>query len=477
MDIALIKTLLKPYESKVDFVSIRYNHQINNYINVLGGVVQPIQEHHDAGLMLCVYDKGASGYAATSNLSQEGVKDAFETALSWAKFARGHCLFDASKVKMPPANGSYHSDIKQSWDAVSINEKIDKLQSWNQQLKSSPQIVNWGASLWSVRNRQILLASNGLELEQSFEFLMPYIEVSAHKKGETITRTLNGRGFARQQGLEALQDIDDDACLNLSEEAIALLSAPNCPDKHCSLLLDPDQMILQIHESIGHPLELDRILGDERNYAGTSFVTLDMFGKYQYGSSLLNVSFDPSSSVEFASYAYDDDGCKAEKQLLIENGILKRPLGGLLSGHRSGKPYLANSRSSSWNRPQIDRMANINLEPGHSSLEDMISSIDEGVYMKTNSSWSIDDARNKFQFGCEWGQLIKSGKLAGLVKKPNYRGISASFWKNLSMVGHAQSREALGSPFCGKGEPNQLIRVGHSSPPCLFSNVNVFGGM
>jgi predicted Zn-dependent protease len=257
---------------------------------------------------------------------------------------------------------------------------------------------------------------------------------------------------------------------------LALLAAPNCPSGAMDLLLDPDQMMLQIHESIGHPIELDRILGDERNYAGTSFVTLDMFGHYRYGSELLNVTFDPSNANHFASYQYDDDGRLAERQFIIRDGILKRPLGGTTSQARAGVAGVANSRASSWNRPPIDRMANLNLEPGDQTLNGLISQVENGVYMRSNCSWSIDDSRNKFQFGCEWGQRIENGELKELVKKPNYRGISATFWRNLKAVGDRSTYGEFGSPFCGKGEPNQIIRVGHASPACLFRDVEVFGG-
>jgi len=242
------------------------------------------------------------------------------------------------------------------------------------------------------------------------------------------------------------------------------------------LLIDPDQMMLQIHESIGHPLELDRILGDERNYAGTSFVTLDMFGSYAYGSSLLNITFDPTLPGEFASYGYDDEGTKATREFLIKDGILIRPLGGAIAQARANMSGVANARSSSWNRPPIDRMANLNLEAGKSPFDEMIASVKNGLYLRSNSSWSIDDSRNKFQFGCEWGQLIENGKLSKVVRNPNYRGISRNFWHNLAMVGDASTFKVMGSPYCGKGEPNQCIRVGHATPVCLFKDIDVFGG-
>jgi predicted Zn-dependent protease len=235
-------------------------------------------------------------------------------------------------------------------------------------------------------------------------------------------------------------------------------------------------MALQIHESIGHPLELDRILGDERNYAGTSFVTEDMFGKYRFGSELLNVTFDPRVGGELASYAADDDGTPAEPVHLIRRGILERPLGGRLSQARSGLPGVANARASGWDRPPIDRMANINLEPGEDRLDDLIKKVERGVLMDTNRSWSIDDSRNKFQFGCELGRLIEDGEPKDLVRNPGYRGISSGFWRSLAGVGNLEALEVLGVPYCGKGEPNQAVYVGHASPPCLFRDVSVFGG-
>jgi predicted Zn-dependent protease len=242
------------------------------------------------------------------------------------------------------------------------------------------------------------------------------------------------------------------------------------------LLLMPSQMALQIHESIGHPLELDRILGDERNYAGTSFVTLDMFGDYHYGSTLLNVTFDPGCSGEAACYSFDDEGTPAERVHLIRNGLLERPLGGAISQARAGLAGTANARACDWDRPPIDRMANLNIEPGEGNLHELAASIERGVLMEDNRSWSIDDSRNKFQFGCELGRLIEDGEFKGVVRNPNYRGVSATFWRSLSAVGERSDFELHGVTNCGKGEPNQMIHVGHASPPCVFRKVEVFGG-
>ncbi|MDW9405055.1 TldD/PmbA family protein, partial [Pseudomonas soli] len=294
---------------------------------------------------------------------------------------------------------------------------------------------------------------------------------------DSQSRSLGRENFGQQGGFEVVERCGlVGAARRVADEALQLLLAPNTPAGQRDLLLMPDQMMLQIHESIGHPLELDRILGDERNYAGTSFVKASDFGHLQYGSKLLNVTFDPTLHEELASYSFDDDGTPASKQFLIRDGLLVRPLGGALSQLRSGLDGVANSRACGWNRAPIDRMANLNIEPGEQTLAQLIAGIEHGILMRTNRSWSIDDARNKFQFGCEWGQLIENGELKGVVKNPNYRGISADFWRNLSAVGGRSTFQVLGTPNCGKGEPNQVVRVGHASPACVFRQVDVFGG-
>lgn len=339
-------------------------------------------------------------------------------------------------------------------------------------------IVDRTASLNFIRKNEWYITSEGGETLHEFDYIIPFLSLTAAKGTAVQRRSLDSFAIAMQGGTEVLEKVgfNSESGKRLSVEANELLNAPNCPEGKMDLLLDPGQMVLQIHESIGHPLEIDRILGDERNYAGTSFVTLDMIGNFKYGSDLLNITFDPTVKGEFATYLFDDDGNKAEKQFLIEKGQLKRALGSNISQMRAEVPGVANSRASNWNRPPVDRMANLNMEPGDSSFEKMVSSVEKGVFMKTNLSWSIDDSRNKFQFGCEWGQLIENGKLTELVKNPNYRGISRNFWNNLKMVGNPDTFEMKGVPNCGKAEPNQAIFVGHASPICLFSDVDVFGG-
>jgi predicted Zn-dependent protease len=323
-----------------------------------------------------------------------------------------------------------------------------------------------------IQTRIAFFSSTGAAIDQRFDMVSLNLSATAAQGSESQTRTWSRTGQAGAEVFET--EALASQARRIASEALQLLEAPNCPSGVMDLVLMPDQMMLQIHESIGHPLELDRILGDERNYAGWSFVKAEDFGRLRYGSELMNISFDPSRAHEFASYAFDDSGNPASKQMLIEGGILKRGLGSLESQQRSGIEGVANSRSASWNRAPIDRMANINLEPGDSTLEELIGQVQKGILMHTNRSWSIDDYRNKFQFGCEYGQLIEHGRLGAVVRNPNYRGVSIDFWNRLAGVG--RDDEVHGTPYCGKGEPSQVIRVGHASPPCLFRGVEVFGG-
>jgi len=463
---------------QVDFCSLRYLEERSEKLLVRQNIADPPLSRHDVGIMLTVIDKGGLGYAATSDLSKSGLREAMTRALLWAERSRERSVINFSKVTMPQERGSYQSVLEKPWDSLSIADKLDLLHCESAQCQLNDKIVDWQTSLWFVQTEQLYLTHEGGEIKQSNQYLIPEIRVIANQGVNTQYRTFSESTYGRQGGLENLDHIGFvGKGQQLAEEALQLLAAPNCPSECMDIMLAPDQMMLQIHESIGHPLELDRILGDERNYAGTSFVTLDMFDTYQYGSPLLNVTFDPNFPEQLASYGFDDEGLPAEKTYIIRDGILKTPLGGIMSQARTGLSGVANARATSWNRPPIDRMANLNVEQGNSTLDEMIGSIERGIFMKTNLSWSIDDSRNKFQFGCEWGQLIEKGELTQVVKNPNYRGISATFWRNLKKVGNQETFEILGVPYCGKGEPNQVIRVGHASPVCIFTDVDVFGGV
>jgi predicted Zn-dependent protease len=467
-----------------DHWSVRLVTQQSEQLQVRRDAPEPPQRERDSGAMVSVVEGGALGYCATGDLSESGLRNAFARALDLARACSGRSVFDYRRVDMPRPQGSYRSPNDKPISTLSLAEKFDMLREVCASANAGGEIVDRSASLWTTHTEQLFLAPDGGRIEQAWDFVVPSIMAVASANGDTQVRTSAGQynGFCQQGGIEVLERarfLSDGP--RVAREAIELVHAANCPGGEMDVLLMPDQMMLQIHESIGHPLELDRILGDERNFAGTSFVTLDMFGHFQYGSPLLNVTYAPDVHAQFASFAFDDDGAPAQREWIIKDGLLLRPLGGTVSQARAKAlrgdiAGVSTTRACSWNRPPIDRMSNLNIEPGTSSLDEMIASIDEGVMMHTNSSWSIDDSRNKFQFGCEYGRVIRNGRLAEVVKRPNYRGISSSFWRSLAMVGNESTFEVMGTPYCGKGEPNQVIRVGHAAPACKFSKVTVFGG-
>jgi predicted Zn-dependent protease len=458
--------------SRAPFWSMRGLDETREVLAVRQDTIEPPRLAVDQGVMLTAIVDGGCGYCATTDTSLAGLQAALDRATAWAQATASSSVYRFDATDMPAPRGERVAPAAAV--TLSRSELYDLLADECRNARVEACIVERYAALELRDVEQIYLTNTGGEVRQRFTYTVPYLHAVANRDTETQIRSF---AYAQQGGLENLKRSGFLGCgSRVAHEAIELLNAPNCPSGRMDLMLMPDQMMLQIHESIGHPLELDRILGDERNYAGTSFVTPEMLGSYRYGSSLLNVTFDPTIPEEIATYAFDDEGERAAKVWLIRDGVLERPLGGRISQLRSGLPGTANSRAGAWNRPPIDRMANLNVEPGASPLHEMIGSIERGVLMRTNLSWSIDDSRNKFQFGCEWGELIEDGAVRGVVKNPNYRGVSADFWRSLRMVGNRDTFEVHGTLYCGKGEPNQVIHVGHAAPACVFGDVEVFGG-
>ena len=468
-----LKKALENINIKADWIGLREVDETTTYRVVRD--LNPESNHttSDHGIMVEVLVNGQFGYYATNNISYDAINRAANNAYKQAINASKYSVHSFTEDVRPKSTGEYHSPYKIKNQPLDL--LMDTLVESNRALKGSKKIVSAISMARLVNMNMRFLSTNGSDFSQEFMYVGPGFRAIAQDGNIVQSRSYTDQ--CMQAGMEVFEkDQVITRCENICKDAVDLLSADECPTETMDLVLHSDQMLLQIHESIGHALEVDRILGDERNYAGWSFVNLEDFGKLKYGSDIMNITFDPTIPEEFASYGFDDSGMEAKKEFIIKDGVLLRGLGGLESQERSNIEGVANFRACSWNRAPIDRMANLNLEPGTSNFDEIISSVEKGIFMKTNRSWSIDDFRNKFQFGCEYGQLIENGKLTKIVKNPNYRAVSTPFWNSLKMVGDQSSFDVYGTPYCGKGEPNQGVRVGHASPTCLFNNIEIFGG-
>nr|MBP7165361.1 TldD/PmbA family protein [Bacillota bacterium] len=278
----------------------------------------------------------------------------------------------------------------------------------------------------------------------------------------------------RQAGYESVEEMDlAGNARRVGAEAQALLSAEQCPSGTTTLILGTNQLALQIHESCGHPTELDRVYGTEASFAGTSFLTVEKLGNYRYGSNLVNLYADSRIPGGLGTFAYDDEGTPACHSYLVKNGMFVGYLMSRESAHDLGTVSNGAMRASGWDRMPIIRMTNICLEPGNDTLESLIAGTDDGVFMDGIKSWSIDDRRLNFQFGSEIGYRIRGGQLAEMVKNPTYTGITPEFWGSCDGIAGPDEWTLWGVPNCGKGEPLQIMRVGHGTSPARFRNVKV----
>lgn len=461
-----------------DWIGLRAVKETSGRRHVRDGIPQNNGKSLSQGVMVEVLANGQIGYAATNSLQVESIQAAANIAYQQAVAASQWAIHPLTTTVRPKVVGQYTSPFIKPLDALTPGEINDLLIHLCQKLQVSDKIVQTNAIAITNEVESWFVSSNGSEVYQRFLMIKTHYGVMAQDGAIVQQRSNNGfLAHCYQGGWELFPTATLwDQVEQIGEQAIELLTADECPSMNTMLVLAPDQMMLQIHESVGHPLELDRILGDERNYAGGSFVKPSDFGHLEYGSPLMNITFNPTIAGELASYQFDDTGTPATREYVIKEGILLRGLGSLESQARLGVPGVACARASSWNRPPIDRMANLNLEAGTDSFEDLIKDIEQGVYMESNLSWSIDDQRYKFQFGCEYAKLIENGQLTKTLRNPNYRSTTPDFWHRLVRIGNESTWQMYGTPHCGKGEPNQAIRVGHGSPVCVFTDVEVFGG-
>jgi len=378
---------------------------------------------------------------------------------------------------LPPARGHWRSRCEVDPFARSLDDRLELLLAADAAMRGDPRLVHTEAQSLAIRTSIAFASSEGAAITQERIESGGGIAAHAAADGELQTRSYPNAhgGSVALAGYEHLLSLDLPAhAPRVAEEAVALLSAPPCPAGRTTLVLGDEQLALQIHESIGHALELDRILLGETSYAGASWVSPGDIGTLRYGSDLLHVSADATLPSGLGSFGWDDEGVAAQRITLIDAGILQATLSDRMSAATIGATSSGAARADGFARQPIVRMTNVSIEPGEADgLDELLDGVGEGVYMETNRSWSIDDQRLHFQFGTEIGREIRNGRLGRLVRNPTYAGVTPRFWGALDAVGNAGSWRLWGLMNCGKGEPGQEAHVSHGAAPARFRDVEV----
>lgn len=474
---ALILNILDVAKLKgVDYADIRIVRRQYEEIEVKNGNVEALTSDEDFGFGIRVLFKGAWGFACSSSVTKREMETVFGRALKIARASskvRGKEIFFPSA---PPRVGEYRTPISTDPLDVAPEKKIDLLLKADEIIRRNKKVKISEAFLGSYKTVKTFASTEGSYIDQEIVECGAGIAATAIQGGEIQVRSYPNsfRGNFATKGFEWIEELTiENHAERVAEEAEQLLLAKPCPSKMTTLILDSSQLALQIHESIGHPIELDRILGTEASYAGTSFVKPEMVGHFRYGSDIVNIVADATFRGGLGTFGYDDEGIKAHRVPIISRGILVNLLTSRETAHYLGKESNGTMRADGWNRIPLIRMTNISIEPGEWTLEGMIADTEEGLFLTTNRSWSIDDKRINFQFGTEVGWEIKDGKLGDLVKNPTYTGITSQFWNSCDAVANQDHWQMWGTPNCGKGEPGQVAHVGHGAAPARFRNVQV----
>jgi len=414
------------------------------------------------------------GFFAVADLSPASVRRAGERAAETAKASVRVAGPALELAEVPSVVDHWESACREDPLSVSLSEKGDLLVEVTRvSLASGARLAQASYRIWDTD--KAFASSQGSRISQRIRECGAEISATAVGDSETQRRSYPGiRGQYGTQGWELVRSLDLPAnAARVGEEAVALLSAPPCPEATTDLILGSEQMALQIHESVGHATELDRILGWEAAFAGTSWLDLAHMGSLRFGSELMNITADATLPGALGSFGYDDEGTPARRVDIVRDGIWVGVLSGRDSAALAGIPAGGMVRADGHDRIPMVRMTNIGLLPGPHSLEQMVAETSEGILMDTNRSWSIDDRRLNFQFGCEIAWEIKDGRLGRMLRNPTYTGISPKFWGSMDMVGGPSELTYWGTPNCGKGQPMQIGHTGHPAVPCRFRGVRV----
>ncbi|MGH2787568.1 MAG: TldD/PmbA family protein [Actinomycetota bacterium] len=471
--------LARALDAAVDFgaryADVRWVSSDNESLTARGEVLESVEHADSSGFGVRVLLDGAWGYASSAGMESNDTVRIARTAVDVARASSTGVSRHVELVDEPATRGVWATPVAVDPAAVPLEDKAAVLLAATRIMQRVDKVRVARATMDFLRQHTVLISSEGTEIEQTIVHSGGGIEAIAVNGDEVQQRSYPGsfRGDLGAGGYELVEEMRlADHARQVADEAVALLTAPDCPETTTTLVIDGNQAMLQVHESVGHATELDRVLGMEASFAGTSFVGLGDMNRLQFGSEIVSINADATAPGGLGTFGYDDEGVAAQSNPIVSDGILV----GFMSSRETAQAMGASRsngamRAEGWENFPIIRMTNVNLLPGAGSLEDLLAEVDDGIYMATNKSWSIDDKRKNFQFACEVGWEIKHGRLGRMVKNPRYTGMTPTFWNSCDAVAGPEEWRMWGTANCGKGQPGQTMRVGHGTAPARFRNV------
>jgi TldD protein len=442
-------------------------------VNTKNGRVENVSDVESEGVGVRVLVDGAWGVACDRRLTSEGARDAALRAAEFARAAGGR-----GEKALAPAraqSGEYRTPVAVDPFTVSLGDKVALCLRAEEALNHDDVKVTQ-AAVRALREHKVLATSDGALIEQEVVESGGGIDAIAVGDGGYQVRSYPSAhgGSSAQAGWEYLDELGlEREAPRVGEQAAALLRAEPCPSTVTTVVIDAEQMELQVHESVGHPIELDRVYGSEAAYAGTSFLKPADLGSLRYGSEKMNITADSTTPRGLGTFAFDDEGVAARREPIVVEGVLRNFLTSREYAERIGAGQGGSMRAEGWNRMPLIRMTNLHLDPGEGSFDDLLADVEDGIYLETNKSWSIDDKRLNFQFGTQIAWEIKNGKLGRMLRDATYTGITPEFWGSLDAVAGEEAWHMQGLTNCGKGQPGQSAHVSHGASPARFRNVQV----
>lgn len=444
-------------------------------VSAQNGDIESTDRGEEAGIGVRALLGSSWGFAATSDLTDAAARRAGEQAVAIARASALVATDDLQLAPVPAREDRYETPHAEDPFAVALSEKADLVVDVTATMHGVEGVAIATATLEFWDTDSWFVSSEGHRIHQHLVESGGGMDATAIGEDETQRRSYpQSFGDYRSGGYEVIRGFDLPAHAGrVAEQAVALLSAPPCPQGEMDLVLEGSQLALQIHESVGHAIELDRILGWEAAFAGTSFLDLDQLGGLRYGSELMNITADATIPGALGTFGYDDEGTPAQAVDIVRDGRWVGVLSGRDSAHLAGVAPGGMVRGDGPHRLPMVRMTNVGLRPGDDSLDAIVADTQRGVYLETNRSWSIDDKRLNFQFGCEVGWEIVDGQLGRMVRNPTYTGITPRFWSSLDRLAGGGEWRAWGTPNCGKGQPMQVAHTGHPAAPARFRGVRL----